>query len=379
MAQAELDILPTGNSPAIAIAFRNEQTSRKRGIGLVVGFFAVVAVAVAAINSTSVDEASDIATAIASGDAAAIDIASGDATAIDTASGDATTIDTDPEDMLADYLASQAELMYSADETARYPDDDSAKPYFEHASGLGYKFHILYREQTSKRPDETSYKKYFVLTESAMAFANDANGNQWNWVRIAEDLLNVQWKALGLDAYDLTNKNVVITGASRGIGFDLAVRCAQMGANVYGVARTKNWFEWSKAAAISDGVELTTETSRTGNFAKAKKAWNADWENAASVPESLTFVTSEVTEFLLPMRYSPMYFGEHNVNEEVFDRITFEELDVRSAKKIHAYIKALKSQHGLPNIDVLFLFAATEGNMFDYSTNSYYARVKVRK
>jgi hypothetical protein len=284
MAEAELDILPSGNSPAITINSLLVAQQRKDCVrcGLVVGFFAVAAIAGAAINIASADEASDIATAIAFGDATAIDIASGDETnthpslstpftqyantdpgSFDSFSGSLDPTDpnvlllqqpfsssfgsydgsfagsskevaeitprSDPEDMLVDYLASQAELMYSTDEAARYPDDDSAKPYFEHASGLGYKFHILYREQTSKRPDETSYKKHFVLTESAMAFANDANGNQWNWVRITEDLLNVQWKALGLDAYDLTNKNIVITGASRGIGFDLAVRCAQIG------------------------------------------------------------------------------------------------------------------------------------------------------
>ena len=45
-----------------------------------------------------------------------------------------------------------------------------------------------------------------------------------------------------MNPFDLTNRNIIITGASAGIGRQCAISCSNMGANVFLIAR--------KAAAI---------------------------------------------------------------------------------------------------------------------------------
>lgn len=92
---------------------------------------------------------------------------------------------------------------------------------------------------------------------------------------------------------DLSGNSYFITGMSSGIGFQLAVQLAKRGGRVFGYARTRAVFDVHKASAMA------TEESQ---------------------------------------RY-PLYFGEVNVSSDVFERITFEEVDMRVKAQVDDYFE----------------------------------------
>lgn len=176
-----------------------------------------------------------------------------------------------------------------------------------------------------------------------------------------------------LENKDMSGQYVVITGGSRGIGFDMAVIYAQRGAEVLVCSRTADWFEWSKETATLPNSKATEiwghpnldmSASYTHDISHARAEWNNNLDS--SIPDaSFTVITESAlsynqpsqTIYLLPQKYLPYYYSQIGVSNEVFNKITHVVADLRDPSQVRNFITNKISK--IP--DLLFINHQTEG------------------
>ena len=191
---------------------------------------------------------------------------------------------------------------------------------------------------------------------------------------------------------DIANRVAVITGCSSGMGFGLAVAWAQLGGTVYCNGRDSRIYDWHRMAATSDGVEVYVNAqSKTTNETQAKVAMGLSVDSTTSdlmgayvavgIPCSNDVVSEgDVSHrckyrgaWLLPQVHYPMYSAQVGVDEHVFDRIHFSQVDIRNLPAMQTWIRGIREQ--VDTIHLLCLNAQTEvgASMASWETPQRYA------
>lgn len=179
-----------------------------------------------------------------------------------------------------------------------------------------------------------------------------------------------------LENKDMSGQYVVITGGSRGIGFDMAVIYAQRGGEVLVCSRTADWFEWSKETATVPNSKATEiwghpnldmSASYTHEISHARTEWN---KFDLSIPDaSFTVITESALSnndppqplYLLPQKYLPYYYSQIGITDEVLSRIHHVVADLRDPSQVRNFINNDISTKP----DLLFINHQTEGSFVD--------------
>lgn len=227
------------------------------------------------------------------------------------------------------------------------------------------KFFSLFRSARVDPPGLSDFQSYFEKdVNDKLSFKKDIKDKRWNLLRIQAQ--SMQWlrdETLKLNSWNLAGKNVVITGMSSGIGFSLAVRLAELGANVYGCARSRNFFDYNKEVAMTDGVEHLREDRKYSGT--AQEVAQALGEDAATVAQSTFLKLDKKNDqgeqlYKMPQDYHPLYTGPFDVTNSTFNNIRFDEVDVRSHKHLDTYVTKLRDTYMVEQIDYLLINAQTE-------------------
>lgn len=83
--------------------------------------------------------------------------------------------------------------------------------------------------------------------------------------------------------FDLTNKNAIITGGSRGLGLQIAQALGEMGANVFLVARKKEELHLAQDYLINKGIKVQAMAADLQNEEIIPEVVNSALEHFASI------------------------------------------------------------------------------------------------
>ena len=269
-------------------------------------------------------------------------------------------------------------MMMFSDCLDRYPTDEEIKKYGD--------------LDTTKNPH--TYTLFKPIQELYTIIAMKRLGYTWNSRGTGTE--NSDPMTTGI-IKDMDGKTVIITGMSRGMGFDMAVIFALRGATVYGCGRSDqtqtgkfgeqicDWFNWCKRCAqfntdeqlnglygdanMQDNLKtVTTEKN------EAISEWNViginieDSSGLGGVIKGYAYNTEpilngnahETIEYYLPMKYLQFYYGLTNCPPDVLNKINYTTCDIRDASQYKNYMNDFKTATGTYP-DHIFLNAATEG------------------
>jgi NAD(P)-dependent dehydrogenase (short-subunit alcohol dehydrogenase family) len=227
--------------------------------------------------------------------------------------------------------------------------------------------HDIYQSYLHRHPTVAEYEEVFLdSTTCTLVESGDA------MLKAQENVLKKMRSKLGMDpSTDLAGKNVLVTGGSRGIGFDMAVLAAAQGATVIAVSRSKDWYDWSKAAATGTSAIYDKEwyaPVTTTDVSNAAAAWGA---TAADLLSDTTDIGSKVAyskrgvrTYKLPQDHLPFYFGPTGIPLSVFDKIHYFSLDIRKRANLKQLVYVhMNDVFGLDTKpDYVFYNAMTEGS-----------------